>query len=40
MYIIVGQEDSLFGNGFKTKLDLLRVGGDNQYLTVDARVRT
>ena len=40
MYIIVGQEDSLSGNGFKTKLDLLRVGGDNQYLTVDARVRT
>ena len=27
-------------NLFKTKLDLLRVGGDNQYLTVDARVRT
>ena len=40
MYIIVGQEDSLSGNGFKTKLDLLRVGGDNQYLTVDARIRT
>ena len=40
MYIIVGQEDTLSGNGFRTKLDLLRVGGDNQYLTVDARVRT
>ena len=38
IYIVTGQEDSLSGNGFKTKLDLLRVAGDNQYITVDGRV--
>lgn len=38
VYIIIGQEDSLSGNGFRTKFDLLRVAGDNQYITVDGRV--
>lgn len=38
IYIVTGQEDSLSGNGFRTKLDLLRVAGDGQYLTVDGRV--
>lgn len=40
IYIVTGQEDSLSGNGFRTKLDLLRVAGDGQYLTVDGRVVT
>lgn len=40
VYIVTGQEDSLSGNGFKTRLDLLRVAGDNQYITVDGRVAT
>lgn len=38
IYIVTGQEDSLSGDGFKTKLNLLRVAGDNQYITVDGRV--
>lgn len=40
VYIVTGQEDSLSGNGFKTKLSLLRVAGDDQYITVDGRVLT
>jgi len=40
VYIVTGQEDSLSGNGFRTKLDLLRVAGDNQYINVDGRVIT
>lgn len=40
IYIVTGQEDSLSGNGFKTKLSLLRVAGDNQHISVDGRVVT
>jgi hypothetical protein len=40
VYIVTGQEDSLSGNGFRTKLDLLRVAGDGQYINVDGRVIT
>ena len=40
VYIVTGQEDSLSGNGFRTRLDLLRVAGDGQYITVDGRVAT
>lgn len=40
VYIVTGQEDSLSGNGFTTKLELLRVAGDNQYITIDGRVIT
>lgn len=40
VYIVTGQEDSLSGNGFRTRLDLLRVAGDNQYITIDGRVAT
>ena len=38
IYIVLGQEDTLSGEGFRTKLDLLRVAGDNQFITVDGRV--
>lgn len=38
IYIVTGQEDSLSGNGFRTKLELLKVAGDNQFITVDGRV--
>lgn len=40
IYIVLGQEDTLSGNGFRTKLDLLRVAGDNQYINVDGRIVT
>lgn len=40
VYIVTGQEDTLSGNGFRTKLDLLRVAGDGQYITTDGRVIT
>ena len=40
VYIVTGQEDSLSGDGFVTKLSLLRVAGDNQYITEDGRVIT
>lgn len=40
VYIVTGQEDSLSGNGFITRLDLLRVAGDNQYISIDGRVAT
>lgn len=40
MYVVIGQEDSLDGNGFRTSLNLLRVGGDNQYIKTDGRVVT
>ena len=38
IYIVTGQEDILSGNGFRTRLDLLRVAGDNQHINVDGRV--
>lgn len=38
VYIVTGQEDILSGNGFRTRLDLLRVAGDNQHINVDGRV--
>ncbi len=40
MYTVIGQTDTLDKNGFRTTLKLLRVAGDNQYLTTDARVAT
>lgn len=40
VYIVTGQEDSLSGNGFVTRLSLLRVAGDDQYINVDGRVIT
>ena len=40
MYTVIGQTDTLGKDGFKTTLKLLRVAGDNQYLTTDARVAT
>lgn len=40
VYIVVGQTDELTKNGFRTKLDLMRVAGANQYLNVDGRVET
>lgn len=38
IYIVTGQEDMLSGNGFRTKLELTRVAGDNQYIAIDGRV--
>lgn len=38
IYIVTGQEDTLSGNGFRTKLELTRVAGDNQYIAIDGRV--
>ena len=40
IYIVTGQEDSLSENGFRTRLSLLRVAGDNQYINIDGRVVT
>ena len=40
VYIITGQEDTLTGSGYRTKLSLLRVAGPQQHLTVDGRVKT
>lgn len=39
-YTVIGQTDTLDKSGFKTKLKLLRVAGDGQYLSTDARVAT
>lgn len=40
VYLVVGQEDSLDGGGYRTTLSLIKVAGPQQHLTVDARIKT
>lgn len=40
VYVVVGQTDELSGQGFRTTLDLIRVAGANEYVSVDGRVIT
>ena len=40
VYIVTGQEDTLSGNGYRTRLSLLRLSGTQQHMTIDGRIRT